>query len=333
MTNIIQYKDITPESLRKFGTQVANRVSDNAKKIMENVGTKDVGEIGEDLKNLILSLEKNSIDKIENQGFFGRLINRSKMGIKEFQLNLKQVNPQIDHVVKKLKDHSFKLEKELIGLDVFSKSNLESMKELGVLKKTLDEAIRNIEEEKIPELKEKLKNPEENEALVNQEIIAINSFKDRIKKKRLELNQIEVLCIQTVGQIQLMTAGHENMIAKLSDCEHIAIPAWRNAFTIAVASETQRKTLETVKNVANFTNKVIKKNADNLEINSVEIAKQSSSTIIDTDSLKYSVEKLSATFKSVAEIYNTNMSNMEKAQEDLDRLQKSLVLIGSDENN
>lgn len=318
---------INEKSLTTFGYQVSSKISENSRKIMEHVSSKKLGTIGEDLKNLVLSLEKNSLDKIGNKSLIGKLFGKAKYSISELQVNLKQVQPQIDMIVKKLKDHTYELEKELTILDDFDKFNLENIKELQEFKKVGKEKLKELEEVTLADLKNKAMENPDSEFLINQEILQVTNFKDRLKKRLLELEQVQTICLQTTHQISMIKSGHHNMIAKIADCENIALPAWRTAFTIAVVSETQKDSLKTVGLISDFTNELIKKNADNLYSNSKEISEQASSTLIKTDVLKYSVEKLSATFKEVAEIYNSNMSILEDSQKELEDLQKDIMDI------
>ena len=317
--------NLTEMNVAKFGFSISSKATELSKKIMENVNSKDLGDVGSDLKSLILNLEKNSLDKIESKGFLSKIFNKSKFTIKELKLNLTNINPQIENISLKLNDHTFKLEKELIILDNFSKANLENIKELENLQRIGKEKHIQLIEEEIPALKKKKEEDTENSFELSEQIMRLVDFSNRLGKRLLELDQMKTVCQQTSHQIQMIKSGHNNMISKIQDCENIALPLWRSSFTIALVSQSQKESIEMVKGIKDFTNTLITKNAENLHINSTEIAREASTTLIETDVLQQSVEKLSETFREVAEIYNTNINALNNSQEKLKLIQDALV--------
>ena len=111
------------------------------------------------------------------------------------------------------------------------------------------------------------------------------------------------------------------------------VPVWKNQLSIAVALYNQKDSIEAHRKISETTNEILKKNAELLHTNSVEVAKENERSVVELETLKTTTAKLIETIREVKEIHANSTAQRRLAEQEIQKLETELdnkmISIGS----
>ena len=113
----------------QYGAGAQKKMADFSGKALENVKSKDLGEIGDLLNGVVVELR--SFDEEEKKGFLG-IFRKPANKITAMKAKYAQTETNIKDVVKVLESHQAKLLKDISTLDKMYDVNLSYFKELSM---------------------------------------------------------------------------------------------------------------------------------------------------------------------------------------------------------
>ena len=313
--------DITSSNLvLQYGANAQEKLASFSDSALENVRTKDLGEVGDALTNLIVELKGFEIEEKEDGifGFFKKQTNK----LKALQTKYDKTENNVDKIVKILEQHQITLLKDIALLDELYAQNLNNYKELSMYILAGYKRLDDIKNNELPALIEKAK-----QSGLTQDTQAANDLSNAINRFEKKLHDLELtrtVSLQMGPQIRLVQNNDTLMTEKIQSTLVNTIPLWKSQMVLALGVNHSREAMKAQNEVSNMTNELLKKNADVLKMATVETAKESERGIVDIDTLKHTNEQLIATLDEVLKIQTEGKAKREEAQKELSKIEGEL---------
>ncbi len=313
--------DITEtNSILQYGATAQNKVADFSDTALKNVKTKDIDTVGDTLLELVAELRNFDVD--EKDGFFQKLFKKNANKIDGLKAKYDSANANVDKIVKILENHQITLMKDISLLDQLYEKNLVNFKELTMY---ILAGYKRLEEIKKTDLKAALDKaaetglPEDAQA-ANDLSEAINRF----EKKLHDLELTRMVSIQMAPQIRLVQNNDTLMTEKIQSTLVNTIPLWKSQMLIAMGIAHSKEAVKAQNEVSEMTNKMLKENAENLKMATIETAKESERGIVDIETLTETNKKLIETLEEVKRIQLEGREKRAAAQQELRRIETEL---------
>lgn len=304
----------------EYGQGAQRKIASFSEKTLENVKTKDLGDIGELLSGVVNELSNFEIEENENKivGFFKKSTNN----LKNMQTKYKSTEKNIENIVKTLENHQLTLMKDIATFDNMYELNTSYYKELSMYilagRKKLEEA-RNVE---LPQLQSKAQdtNLPIDAQNANDYINQINRFEKRLH----DLDLTRMVSIQMAPQIRMVQSSNTVMVEKIQSIIVNTIPLWKSQMVIALGANHSNQAAKTTQEVTELTNKLLRKNAESLRQATTETARLSEKGIVDIETIKYTNEQLINSLNEVRDIQIKGHQNRINASEELRKIEENL---------
>ncbi|MEG0109089.1 MAG: toxic anion resistance protein, partial [Lachnospiraceae bacterium] len=183
----------------QYGAGSQKKMADFSERALENVKTKDLGEIGDLLSGVITELK--TMDEEENSGFFG-MFKKSSNKINALKTKYDKAEVNVTKICKILEGHQIQLLKDVALLDKMYESNLTYFKELSMYVLAGKKKLHQVRSTQLAELTNKAHAsglPEDAQAARD-----LDALCNRFEKKIHDLELTRMISIQTAPQIRLV---------------------------------------------------------------------------------------------------------------------------------
>ena len=304
----------------QYGAACQKKVAAFSDTVLEGVRTKDLGETGEMIANLVTELKGFSAEE-EKSGFLG-FFKRSGSRIARLKARYDKAETNIDRIVEELEGHQNQLLTDIIMLDKMYEANLTYFKELTMYilagKKKLDRECK----ETLPAMRERARlSGQTHDAQAANDYAAMC---DRFEKKLYDLELTRTISIQMAPQIRLIQNNDTLMSEKIQSTINNTIPLWKNQMVLALSMAHSKEAMEAQREVSDMTNELLRKNAETLRTGTAEIAQESERGIVDIETLQYTNEQLIGTLDEVLRIQNEGRAKRKAAETELVRIETEL---------
>ena len=303
----------------QYGSGAQKKMAAFSEKAIENVKTKDMGEVGKLLTDVVMELK--GFDEEEDKGIFGFF---KKQGNKLQMLKAKydKTEVNIGKITDALENHQVTLMKDTAMLDKMYELNLTHFKELTMYiiagKKRLYE-VRNTELKELLSKAETSGKPEDAQAARDLEAQCT-----RFEKKLYDLELTRTVAMQTAPQIRIVQENDIVMSEKIQSTLVNTIPLWKTQMALALGIEHAGQAAKAERAVNDMTNQLLTKNAEMLHQASVEVAKESERGIVDIETLTKTNETLIKTFDEVMQIQKEGREKRAAAEVEMARIEAEL---------
>lgn len=304
----------------QYGAACQKKVAAFSDTVLEGVRTKDLGETGEMIANLVTELKGFSAEE-EKSGFLG-FFKRSGSRIARLKARYDKAEINIDRIVEELEGHQNQLLTDIIMLDKMYEANLTYFKELTMYilagKKKLDRECK----ETLPAMRERARlSGQTHDAQAANDYAAMC---DRFEKKLYDLELTRTISIQMAPQIRLIQNNDTLMSEKIQSTINNTIPLWKNQMVLALSMAHSKEAMEAQREVSDMTNELLRKNAEALRTGTAEIAQESERGIVDIETLQYTNEQLIGTLDEILRIQNEGRAKRKTAETELVRIETEL---------
>ena len=314
----IDLKDST--AILNYGAGTQKKMADFSEGALENVKTKDLGEVGALLSDVVKEL-KSFDEEEEEKGFLG-IFKKTSNKIQSMKAKYAKAETNINQICKVLENHQVQLLKDIAILDKMYELNLTYFKELSMYvlagKKKLEQ-VRNTE---LPGLLRKAQ--ESGLAEDAQAARDLDSMCNRFEKKIHDLELTKTVSMQTAPQIRLIQSNDTLMAEKIQSTIVNTVPLWKSQMVLALGVEHSTQAAAAHREVSDMTNELLKRNAEKLKMATIDTAKESERGIIEMDTLKHTNEALIATFDEVMQIQAEGRQKRKEAEAEMLRLENEL---------
>ena len=315
-----QQIDLTNSSMiLQYGAGTQKKMADFSESALENVKSKDLGEVGTLLTNVVTELK--SFDEEESKGFLG-IFKKASNKVESMKAKYSKAEENVNQIVKALDNHQVQLLKDSAMLDQLYELNKVYFRELTMYILAGKKKLEEEENEVIPALRKKaeLSGRQEDAQEVNDREALCNRF----DKKIHDLELTRMVSLQMAPQIRMVQSSDVEMSEKIQSTLVNTIPLWKSQMIIALGVEHSRAAAEAQRKVSDLTNDLLKKNAEKLKVATVETAKESERGIVDMETLVATNESLMSTIDEVMHIQQEGRQKRREAESKLMQLEDEL---------
>ena len=303
----------------QYGAGAQKKMADFSENALENVKTKDLGEVGDLLSGVVKELK--SFDEEEEKGFLG-IFKKTSNKIQAMKAKYAKAETNIEQICKVLESHQVQLLKDVAVLDKMYELNLTYFKELTMYIMAGKKKLEEVRQTKLQELLRKAQvSGLAEDAQAARDLEAMCT---RFEKKIHDLELTRTISMQTAPQIRLVQGNDTMMVEKIQSTIVNTIPLWKSQMVLALGVEHSTQAAAAQREVTDMTNELLKKNAEKLKLASVETAKESERGIVDMETLKATNESLIATFNEVMKIQQEGRQKRREAEVEMQRLENEL---------
>ena len=305
----------------QYGAGAQKKMANFSETALEHVKSKDLGEIGKMLSDVVVELKNFDVDEEEKGGLFG-LFKKTSNRINNLKAKYAKAETNVTEICNILEKHQIQLLKDVAVLDQLYELNKTYYKEITMYilagKKKLEE-IRQIE---LPDLMKRanLTGAPEDAQAVND----MTSLCNRFEKKIHDLELTRMISIQMAPQIRLVQNNDTTMSEKIQSTIVNTIPLWKSQMVLALGIAHSQQAIQAQREVTDMTNMLLRKNAEALKMATVETAKESERGIVDIETLKYTNESLISTLDEVLKIQIEGREKRKEAEIELMKIEGEL---------
>ena len=304
----------------QYGSAAQKSVASFSENALTNVRSKDLGQVGADLSELVVQLKGFGAGE-EKKGLAG-LFHKAGNKIESMKAQYSKVEANVDRIAQSLEQHQITLLKDVAMFDQMYELNLKYYKELTMYilagKKRLEE-VRARELEELRKKAEQSGTAEDAQAY-NDMVNMCNRF----EKKLHDLELTRMISVQMGPQTRLLQNNDTLMIEKIQSSLVNTIPLWKSQMVLALGMEHSRQATAAQNAVTEMTNQLLQKNADTLKTGTIATAREAERSMVDIETLQHTNQQLISTLDEVLTIQQEGAAKRKAAEVELGRIEGEL---------
>ena len=314
--------DVTSSTIvLQYGAEAQKKIADFSDSALQNVRTKDLGEVGEMMADLVGELKGFSADEEEEKGLFG-MFKKTTNKMEKMKARYDKAELNVNKISKALEDHQITLMRDIALLDQLYEKNMVHFKELTMYILAGKKKLAEVRANELPALIEKAKKsglPEDAQAAKD-----LDDMCTRFEKKLYDLELTRNISVQMSPQIRLIQSNDTMMAEKIQTSIVNTIPLWKSQMVLALGLAHSQQAIEAQRAVTDMTNELLKKNAATLKQGTIAAAKESERGIVDIETLQQTNRSLIETLDEVVKIQNEGREKRAAAETELGRIEGEL---------
>ena len=312
--------DITnTQMVMQYGAGSQKKIADFSESALNNVRTKDMGEIGQMLTSVVTELK--DFNEEEEKGFLG-FFKKSSNNLENMKIKYDKAEANINKICKVMEDHQVTLLKDAAMLDKMYDLNLNYFKELSMYILAGKQKLAQARTVELPALLRKAEQsslPEDTQAANDYA-----SMCERFEKKIYDLELTRTISMQMAPQIRLIQSNDTAMSEKIQSTLVNTIPLWKSQMVIAIGLNHSSEAARAQREVTDMTNALLKKNAETLKTATIETARESERGIVDIETLTATNQTLISTLDEVLKIQEDGRAKRRSAEAELGRIEDEM---------
>ena len=304
------------QQVLQYGAACQKKIGDFSDAALSKVRTKDMGEVGDMLTQLVGELK--GFDAAEEQkglfGFFKKQGNK----LEAMKAKYDKVEVNVEKIQGALEAHQVQLLKDVAMLDRMYEMNMAYFKELSMYILAGKKKLEQVRQTELVQLTEKAKAsglPEDAQAARD-----LSDLCDRFEKKLYDLQLTRTISIQMGPQIRLIQNNDTMMAEKIQTTLVNTIPLWKNQMVLSHSQQA----MEAQRAVTDMTNDLLKHNAEALKQGTIDTARESERGLVDLETLQQTNKSLIDTLDELAKIQSEGKRKRAEAEVELGRIEGEL---------
>ena len=309
--------DLTDSSTSlTFGAPAQKEIAQFSDSILAKVRTKDSGEVGTLLNDLVSKVKGFDVSKkndsfLSNLPIIGSLMNKAEDMMQSYD----KLSTQVEKIQAGLESAKVKMMEDVVMFDTLYKKNLAYFKDLQLYIRAGEEKLDEMRTVTLPKLREQA--AASGDPMAVQVVSDFEQSVDRFEKKLHDLKISKTLAIQTAPQIRLIQNNDRVLIDRVQSAIFHTIPLWKNQLVIALGLGRQKEVIELQRTVADATNDLLRRNAEMLKQNSIDTATANERGIVDVETVKKVNEDLISTIEETLRIQREGRQKRQAAEKEL----------------
>ncbi len=314
--------DITDSNqVLQYGAAAQKNVAGFSENALSNVRSKDLGEVGQSLSELVVELKQFGEGEEEKKGLFG-FFKKSANKLEAMKAQYSKVETNVDRIVRQLEQHQVTLLKDIAMFDQMYELNLKYYKELTMYILAGKKKLEDVRGRELPELKKQAETSgTQEDAQAYNDMVQMC---ERFEKKLHDLELTRMVSVQMGPQTRLLQNNDTLMVEKIQSSLVNTIPLWKSQMVLALGLEHARQATAAQSAVTDMTNELLKKNAELLKTGTVAAAKEAERSVIDIETLQHTNEQLISTLDEVLTIQREGAAKRKAAEVELGRIEGEL---------
>ena len=313
--------DVTnSQMVLQYGAATQKKIGDFSETALDKVRTKDLGETGEMIANLVTELKGFDAQE-ESKGIFG-FFKKAGSGIEAMKAKYAKTEANVEKIEAVLEGHQVQLLKDVAMLDKMYQMNMLYFKELTMYILAGKKKLKQVREGELKAAMDKAKAsglPEDAQAARD-----LADMCDRFEKKLYDLELTRNVSIQMGPQIRLIQNNDTMMAEKIQTSIVNTIPLWKSQMVLALGLAHSQQAIEAQRAVSDMTNELLKKNAAALKQGTIDAAKESERGVVDIETLQATNRSLIETLDELSRIQSEGRAKRAAAEVELGRIEGEL---------
>lgn len=311
------------DSISTFGAEIQDSLSSQSDSFLSSVRNSRAGEVGQLVNELLVELNYVDIDDLESQSGFKRFLSRIPL-VKKLVTTVSNIYAKYDKITNNIQGITDRVSAGIINsakdnsvLQTIFQSNVNSVAKIEdhIIAGTL----------KWEQLKAELQEMEVNNDQYQDYVISDKrEFVNRLDRRLADLKTVRYILMQSLPQIRLIQNNNQSIADKAQTIVTTTLPTWKNQLTLAVAMNRQKQHLEVQKKVQETTESILRKNAELLKQNTIQVAAANEATIVSLDTLRQTTSSLIDTLNEVKRIQSEGETNRRQLDGELLKLERTL---------
>ena len=304
-----------------YGANAQKNIADFSAQALETVRTKDLGEVGNMLTNLVAQLQGLNTDGLEAKGI-KKIFTKAARNVSDLKSRYDKAEVNVDKITAALDQHYITLNKDVVTMDQMYEMNQAYFKELSMYIIAGKLRIEELRSTELPALIAKAE-----QTGLPEDAQAANDFANligRFEKKVHDLELTRMISVQMGPQIRMIQNNDSLMAEKIQTAISNTIPLWKSQMVLAMSMYHSQQAMEASHNVSEVTNELLKKNAAALHTGSVAVAQEAERGIVDIETLTQTNAELIATLEDVRQIQDNGRARRQQAELELGRIEGEL---------
>ena len=310
-------------SISNYGADLQNTMTRYSNEFLSAVRASQGGEVGELINNLLTELDYVDVDELREPSTIKKIIRKIPI-IKNLVGSVEKVLHKYDSIQKNVSTIEKKIQatrlsamKDNNALQVMFENNIQYGMQVDELIIAGKMKLQEVNEQ----LKVMLENPQNYES---HEIQDVQEFSHNLERRLSDMMTLRYVVKQSLPQIRTVQYNNIAIADKAQSIIATTIPVWKNQLSIAVALHNQKGNIEAHRKVTETTNNILKKNAEMLRQNSVEVAKENERSVVDIETLRESTQHLIETIKEVKQIHEEGAAKRREAEAEIMKIESEL---------
>ncbi len=304
----------------QYGAAAQKNVAGFSENALASVRTKDLGEVGKSLSELVVELKGFGEDE-EKKGLFGRF-KKTGNKLETMKAQYAKVESNVDKIARELEQHQVTLMKDVAMFDQMYELNLKYYKELTMYILAGKKKLADVQAGELPALKAKAEQSGSQEDA--QRYNDMVQMCDRFEKKLHDLELTRMISVQMGPQTRLLQNNDTLMAEKIQSSLVNTIPLWKSQMVLALGMEHGRQATAAQSAVTEMTNELLKKNADMLKMGTIQTAREAERSVVDIETLQHTNQQLIETLDEVLNIQREGAQKRREAEAELGKIEGEL---------
>lgn len=307
----------------QYGAPAQEKISEFSDSVLEDVRTKNTGEVGNLLADLVSQIKSFNHDVTDDKkNIIEKLFSNAKRELNRIIAKYNKIDTNIDTIEKGLEKDKIQLLKDITIFDTIYDKNLEFFKEISLYIIAGERKLNELRNEVLPELKKKAE--ESKDQLDAQKVSDMESTINRFEKKIYDLKTTRIISIQMAPQIRMLQNNEAELVEKIQSSITNTIPLWKNQVVLALGITTAKQALQGQQAVSKLTNEMLTKNSETLKQGTISIAEESEKAIVNVETLQKTNQDIIDTLDSVIKIHEDGKIKRQEAEKSLEEIEKQL---------
>lgn len=304
----------------QYGAAAQKNVAGFSESALSSIKTKDLGDVGKSLSELVVELKGFGEDE-EKKGLFGKF-KKANNKMETMKAQYSKVETNVDRISRELEQHQITLMKDVAMFDQMYELNLKYYKELTMYILAGKKKLKAFRAGELEELRKKAEasGTQEDAQAYNDKV----QMCERFEKKIHDLELTRMISVQMGPQTRLLQNNDTLMVEKIQSSLVNTIPLWKSQMVLALGLEHSRQATAAQSAVTNMTNDLLKKNADMLKMGTIATAKEAERSVVDIETLQHTNQQLISTLDEVMNIQREGAAKRKEAEAELGRIEGEL---------
>lgn len=308
------------QQVLQYGAAAQKNIADFSESALESVRTKDMGEVGEMLGDLVKELRR--IEPVEEKKGLAGLFQKMNNSVEDVKLQFSKAETNVDRIADELQKHQLTLMKDIAVMDQMYDKNLDYYKQLTMYILAGKEKLAYEQNVTLAQMREKAQTsgkPEDAQAANDYANLV-----DRFDKKLHDLELTRIVSLQMGPQIRMLQNNDTLMTEKIQTSLVNTIPLWKSQMVLYLGIHHSKQAVEAQRQVTDMTNKLLRSNADMLKMATVETAREAERSVVDIETLKHTNQQLITTLDEVMQIQQEGRQKRQEAELEIRRIEGEL---------
>ncbi|MDF0725775.1 toxic anion resistance protein [Cytobacillus sp. S13-E01] len=311
--------------LLEFGKEPAVLISQFSDRILSMIQTSSVTDSGEMLKQIGKIMDRFDKKDFEEQkgGLLSKLFKRSNGMVEKIFGKYQTLGGEIEKVHVEISKYKDEMTRSTVTLEEMYESNINyymSLEKYVVAGQIKLEELTTL----VPSYEQKAANGDQ---MAQLQVDTLKNAIQTLEERIYDLEMARMVSLQTAPQIRLLQRGNTKLIGKINSAFVITIPIFKNGIIQAVTAKRQKLVADSMSELDRRTNEMLKRNAENISSQSVEIAKLAGRPSIKIETIEESWNTIVKGMQETKSIEEENKRLREDGLKRITQLQDNLKQI------